>query len=430
MRLARTRARLGRGAWLALLAPALVLAIIGLAGCQARSSGQWQVLGPNDGSIVLAMVRDPTVPQLLYAGTSGGQVYRTRIEAFSVQAGKGIPASAAVPALVADPRARGTLFAGTSRGVYYTSDYGDTWQPRGTGLPAGDAAQSLALIAGPGAATTLYAGTDQHDVYISTDGGNTWTADSAGMPAGANVYALTYDGSTGTLYAALAGGGGVFALPSGAATWVARASGLPPTSDIYAMLPLAPAPGAGSGETLYAGTSKGLFASADGGQTWHAAGLGSSRVLALAADPTEAGALYAGTESTIYRTADGGRTWTPEPAGIDHSVAAIVVLTGSNHQPVVFAASGGSILRYPPRAAGAAGPASTFIPLVLTLLVLGVLYYYSRRNLRYLRTRFADRPSERKPPPGGPAAEADHGDDGDGAKWNGNGPSRRPLSRG
>lgn len=400
-----------------------LLAIVCLAGCQVRTSGQWEVLGPNDDSIVLAMVHDPKVPQLLYASTSAGQVYRTRIEALSVQASTGIPGNAAVPGLVADPRAGGTLFAGTSSGIYFTSDYGDTWKPRGKGLPADDVPQSLALILGPGASTTLYAGTQQHGVYMSTDAGNTWTADATGLPAGANVYGLMYDADTSTLYAALAGGPGVFALPAGATTWVSRGTGLPAKSDVFTMLALGARSASRAGQVLFAGTSQGLFASGDGGQTWHAAGLSSSRVLALAADPTQAGALYAGTDNDIYHTSDAGQHWTPMPAGITHPVAAIVVLTDTNHHPVVFAASGSSILRYPPHASST-GPGGSIIPIVIVVLLLVFLYYYSRRNLRYLRSRFPDRPGGALPPGG------TTGDGAGRAKQNGHAPARRPLTRG
>src|SRR5512146_2548736 len=124
MRIAWKMAPWGHRAAVAVLVS--LLALLGLAGCQVQSSGQWQVLGPNDNSIVLTVLRDPTVPQLVYAGTSGGQVDRTRIEATTVQAGTGIPAHATVPTLVADPRLGGTLFAGTSSGIYVTRDYGDT----------------------------------------------------------------------------------------------------------------------------------------------------------------------------------------------------------------------------------------------------------------------------------------------------------------
>jgi photosystem II stability/assembly factor-like uncharacterized protein len=74
-------------------------------------------------------------------------------------------------------------------------------------------------------------------------------------------------------------------------------------------------------QRLYAGTfDRGLFRSADGGETWAPAGEGipHARVLSVAVSPSDrtggVGAIFAGTEpSSLYRSRDGGETWEDMP---------------------------------------------------------------------------------------------------------------------
>ncbi len=67
-------------------------------------------------------------------------------------------------------------------------------------------------------------------------------------------------------------------------------------------------------ETLYAGTSSGIFRSTDGGQTWQAAkpgtGFISTNVNALLQDSRD-GTLYAGTRFGVISSPDGGWSWEP-----------------------------------------------------------------------------------------------------------------------
>ncbi len=62
---------------------------------------------------------------------------------------------------------------------------------------------------------------------------------------------------------------------------------------------------------VYAGTQgNGVLRSADGGQTWHAAGLAGRIVKALAVSPTQPGTLYAGTKpARLFISHTGGRHW-------------------------------------------------------------------------------------------------------------------------
>jgi photosystem II stability/assembly factor-like uncharacterized protein len=73
---------------------------------------------------------------------------------------------------------------------------------------------------------------------------------------------------------------------------------------------------------IYLGTLEGgVYATADGGRSWHAENLllHDRRVLSIAVSPSDrhhgAGVVYAGTEpSNLYRSPDGGRSWELLPA--------------------------------------------------------------------------------------------------------------------
>jgi hypothetical protein len=358
----------------------IVLALaLCLAGCAQPLVGSWERLGTVDGSVVLSMTSDPTVTGQLYAGTSAGQVIRTRVDSRGTAPSGGIPSSATVSVLVADPAHGGLVYAGTSQGLYVSTDYGDSWHARGHGLPQDDPPEALALDSAVAGGSSLYAGTQQHGAYMSRDGGRTWASASAGLPRTANIYSLDYDAAEGTLFAALTAGDGVYALAGGSQAWVARGAGLPAQADAFVVLPVA----GKTGEMLYAGTSVGLYASADHAATWHAVGFDKQRVLSLAADPTAPSTVYAGTDTTVYRSTDGA-TWTLVAPGINHQVPAITVLADAHGHPVVFVGAD-SILRYP-AVPGNSDSLGSVLAVIIFFVLFGVIFYFSRRSLRQLRT--------------------------------------------
>ena len=65
----------------------------------------------------------------------------------------------------------------------------------------------------------------------------------------------------------------------------------------------------GDNKIVYAGTSRGLFKTADGGSTWERKGLNGRSVYALASDPDDPSIIYASTSNGVYKTTDGGESW-------------------------------------------------------------------------------------------------------------------------
>ena len=65
-------------------------------------------------------------------------------------------------------------------------------------------------------------------------------------------------------------------------------------------------------DLLYAGTQgKGVFVSSDGGENWHPSneGLSTLAVNAISIVPDNPRIIYAGTSRGIFKSEDGGATW-------------------------------------------------------------------------------------------------------------------------
>jgi len=77
---------------------------------------------------------------------------------------------------------------------------------------------------------------------------------------------------------------------------------------------------------LYAGTSHGVFKTADGGLTWKSSsGLPNDLVNAVAVDPNNPSTVYAGMSEGLYQSADGANTW---KAVLATSVVSVAVAAG------------------------------------------------------------------------------------------------------
>ena len=277
-------------------------------------------------------------------------------------------------AIQINPKHPNVLYASTlgddrrEGGVYKSTDAGKTWSLADTGLtnPASPTdSEDLrvdALALDPRSPNVLYAGTGL-GVFKTTDGARTWTLASTGIDLGGGLAHRMYEGfiwaiaidplHTSTVYAA---GGGVWKSTNGGASWKRvlrngavnlgidprrpetvyasgmkswgsgatrnsvyktvdgggswRATGPRGLSDNYFGHPIVVhrrAPG-----TVYAGGSRGLFASTNQGRTWRKLRSTSApeRVDAIALDPLRANVLYAGGwETGLVKSEDGGLTW-------------------------------------------------------------------------------------------------------------------------
>jgi photosystem II stability/assembly factor-like uncharacterized protein len=346
--------------------------------------GQWAALSRADEHVVLSLADDPFDPNIVYAGTAGGLVYRAYAKNGSDGApGPSIPNDADVAALAADPVIQQTIYAGTSDGLYVSTDRGEDWQPRGSGLPSGDTLDALiATKLGSPPGVVLFAGTTAHGVLSSADGGRTWAQVAGGLPPTANINTLFWEPSGQTLYTA-ADGIGVFASADGGHTWSARNTGL--STHTFALVALPDASGATAGAPLLlAGTDQGVFSSADGGQHWAPRGRNfADRVQALATDPQHPTWLYAGTTSDVVRSEDGGVTWGTLAPGINHAVSSLLTVAPAGQQTVVYAGAG-PLQRYPPYLGNGNGQADEALGAIALVVLLGAIFYVFYRTRRMM----------------------------------------------
>lgn len=342
---------------------ALCCGIVLLAACGTNAG--WSTVGPEGDEIILSLTTDSHQAGLIYAGGSDGHIYRFKPGTSSTLfPGKGVPAHSQINALLADPQTPGLLYAATSKGLLSSTDSGDNWVAHGSGFPAHDQMQALTLGEQP---HTLIAGSQQHGIFTSHDAGESWQSSGDGLPGNADVYTLFTDPATHALYAGLVGNG-VYASHDGGQHWSSSARGIPDHADVFMLAALTTQGLAAHGATLYAGTSKGLFASTDQGQNWSAiptsSGLPVGRVLSLATFATAPGYLYAGTDSTVYRSTDGGRHWSLVAPGLSNHVPAITGLANTGAPTILVAASGQLATN---------GTASSGGSPIVTLLIVGLI---------------------------------------------------------
>ena len=282
----------------------------------------WAPAGPSpilegtaqDNGLVSSIAIHPYNPNIIYIGTAGGGVWRSRdggvtwTPLFDRQLALGIGEPAA---LAIDPNNTDVIYAGTSQriilgtgnagffgppdssqGLYKSTDGGSSWIQLGSGYPAqntGNASQFLGqdinvVIVDPANSTVLYlaaftpaSGTG--GVYFSSDGGQNWTA---GQNVNGDVRSLVLDASSPAgsriLYCGVTGQG-VFQSTDGGQQWTqilfpsTVASGFGKV--IVAIPPPTSSPNPGGVQVLYAsmqGTGAndpvGVFLSTNQGLTW------------------------------------------------------------------------------------------------------------------------------------------------------------------
>lgn len=308
---------------------------------------------------VNALVVDPANPQVLYAGTDFGGVYRTengggtweeRSNGFasSFRTVRGLAVGGA-----------GTVFSTTYAGVYRTTNDGATWSRLPAGLGKGGDYEFVGVS--PGEKPIVVVGSKENPPVRSTDGGATWQR----IPGGSAVRCIVPDpasprdfyfcGDDGGLFRGAEGTNwqkvsakdvyatfvavavhpknplDLFGAPLGGKLWRSKDGGKKwkewkpfekvkgslvrsaEHRDIFALVfdPKDP-------NTLYAATEEdGVLRSADLGETWTLLGFTGEKLVTFALDPADPNRLAVGTQAKgVYLSTDRGATWNEENEGL------------------------------------------------------------------------------------------------------------------
>jgi len=284
---------------------------------------------------VEALAINPVTPSTLYAGTFGGGLYRSTDNGQTwVTTTTGITLPISVQgALAVSPFSSMMLYVGDyfGGGLYRSVDSGDHWAQVLPGLSV------RAVAFSPLSPTVALVGDRAQGLYRSQDSGDTWspiTASTGLTGTGINVISFA---PTAPYTAYVGAGQMVFASRNGGMTWHFKGT-LPSAIQAFAVSRNAP-------RKLLAGTySHGVYTSTNDGLTWTAANVGlpaGAWVTSLAFDPISTTVVYAGTwDGEVYRSEDNGATWTGQGylghvyALAAHPAASGVIYAGTSNNGI------------------------------------------------------------------------------------------------
>jgi len=293
---------LGNSLWALLL-----LAVLGCASCGKQS----------DSIVVIAP--HPTNPKIIYIATNES-VYKTRDGGTSWERISTELSSRRVLTLAVDPQHPATVYAGTmGDAVYKSPDGGQRWLPHNVGLKEHISVVNQ-FIFDRRSTETIYTATTV-GVYRSTDGARTWEEHMAGMKEVHYVVTIAQSpADPEVLYAGTSGG--AYRSTDGTHSWVKINDGLIPPEILEASLAL----GVNTividplrTDTVYAGTTKGLFKTTNRGDVWVriAQALPDQYISSIVIDPSNPQRLYVGGRAGVHTSTDGGQTWAAQNDGLE-----------------------------------------------------------------------------------------------------------------
>jgi photosystem II stability/assembly factor-like uncharacterized protein len=306
------------------------------------AASPWTPVGPPGGAVYGLSV-DPKDANILYAGTFGGGVWKSKDGGASWTRLPGIPSQETVNAVAVSPADSRIVLAGGETAIYRSADAGATWkkvldqeinQPTMTGF-AFD----------PAKPANVYASSDSDGnpagVLKSTDAGVTWKAANGGIEHNSRVWgvAVARDGSS--VWAASSDG--VYRSDDGGTTWTVALPG----KDTHSIA-------AGADGLVVAGTNGDGILRSTNGKSWEETTsdkkMAGNIVYAIVASTATPGLLYAGIPNRILRSTDDGATWKTFSRGFNwvnfRSLAidekSAIVWGGTGRDGVVKTADGGA----------------------------------------------------------------------------------------
>jgi photosystem II stability/assembly factor-like uncharacterized protein len=211
-----------------------------------------------------------------------------------------------------DPR---IMAAGTAKGVFLSADAGATWQ-RISRENDNEMQDITALAFDPTDSKVIYAGTP-HLPWKTLDAGGTWKSISQGLIDDSDIFSIRVNQQHPEILFASACSG-IYRSENGGASW-AKLQGIPGTHRRTHIISEDPV----VANTVYAGTTLGLFKSADTGKTWRH--LTSEQVNWMVFDPAEPRTLYLASEyAGVQKSKDSGEMFQAMNTGFtNHSLTQI-----------------------------------------------------------------------------------------------------------
>jgi len=216
------------------------------------------------------------------------------------------------PPLALDPFDPRTIYCGASNELRKSSEAGANWQT----ILTSSRNEIRAVAVSPLAPRLVLASIDNEGLYQSSDGGLKWNTANRGLTATSVLSLRVAEGSPDTLYVSLLDRS-VATSTDGGASWrvVWPAAGVP-SEWVEAI-------GVASRDSTHVVIASGgrVFASSDGGASWHPASFEPSAPEGPFAYEfqwamQDANLVYALTSKGVYRSDDGGGNWVAANAGL------------------------------------------------------------------------------------------------------------------
>lgn len=311
-------------------------AATGLGACGTRSD------------TIVSIALHPTKPHILYIATDEA-VYKTRDGGATWTRLDSELSRTRVISLAIDPKLPATVFAGTmGDGTYKSPDGGRTWHHFKTGIQKGTISAIVnQIVFDPQATDIIYAATTV-GVFRSTDGGRTWTERMKGMTEVNFVVTLAVDPERPyILYAGTTGG--VYRSRNATESWEKASNGMVAFDAKMASMALGvntividPV----NTDTVYAGTTQGLYRSFNQANQWEKLGaLADAYISGMQIDPTNPKILYVATSQGVHKSLDGGDTWSSMSAGIEAASIRTIQMSPIDPLTLYVGTNGGGLYR-------------------------------------------------------------------------------------
>ena len=311
----------------------LFLAGFFLSGCTKKSHA------------VTFIVINPGRPSIVYI-TTNDAIYKTRNDGASwVSVTQGL-GNARILSLAIHPEYNSTIYAGTlGDAVYRSMDGANRWSIINAGLKE-HVMYVNGFIFHPESPDTVFAVTTV-GIFKTTDAGQMWDELSNRGMDSVYVVAAAIDPNDGDiLYAGTSGG--IYKTNNGGIRWREANTGMirlgPSTALSLGVNSLVMDPA--NPKVLYAGTTRGLFRTLDGAESWERlqGDMGNRYISVIVIHPTETATLIVGAQDGIYKTLDAGDSWASTNSGLTNLNIRSLVIHPQNPD-ILYAGTQGGLFK-------------------------------------------------------------------------------------